>query len=54
MKFFNRIRPMQKPLHSIGAQRDKTDNRHLHMGEYWVFVLMWMFNPVLASLRGFQ
>jgi hypothetical protein len=54
LKFFKRIRPLLKSLHGIGTQRDKAGNRELHMDEYCVLVLMWMFNPVLTSMRGLQ
>ena len=54
LKFFKRIRPLLDSLHDIGAQRDQAGNRDLHMDEYCVLVLMWMFNPILTSLRGLQ
>ncbi|MBI1246836.1 hypothetical protein GC197_03200 [bacterium] len=54
LKFFKKIRPMLASLRGIGAQRDRAGNRDLHMDEYCVLVLMWMFNPILTSLRGLQ
>lgn len=54
LKFFNHIRPLLKSLHGIGIKRDKAGNRELHMDEYCVLVLMWMFNPILTSMRGLQ
>lgn len=54
LKFFERVRPLLKALHNIGTQRDRAGNRDLHMDEYCVLVLMWMFNPILTSLRGLQ
>lgn len=54
LKFFKKIRPLLDPLHEIGTQRDKSHNRDLHMDQYGVLVLMWMFNPILTSLRGLQ
>ncbi|GAA4443363.1 hypothetical protein GCM10023156_00360 [Novipirellula rosea] len=45
---------MLDSLHEIGTQRDKSHNRDLHMDQYGVLVLMWMFNPILTSLRGLQ
>jgi Transposase DDE domain len=54
LKFFKLIRPLLESLHDIGAQRDKSGNRDLHMDQYCVLVLMWMFNPILTSLRGLQ
>jgi Transposase DDE domain len=43
-----------EPLHAIGAQRDLAGNRSLHMDQYCLLVLMWLYNPVVDSLRGLQ
>ncbi len=43
-----------EPLHAIGTQRDQAGNRTLHMDQYCLLVLMWLYNPVLDSLRGLQ
>ena len=54
LKFFKKIRPLLDSLHGVGTARDKSGNRDLHMDQYGVLVLMWMFNPILTSLRGLQ
>ena len=54
LKFFKKVRPLLESLHDIGTQRDKSNNRSLHMDQYGVLVLMWLFNPILTSLRGLQ
>lgn len=54
LKFFKKIRPLLGSLHEIGTSRDKSGNRDLYMDEYCVLVLMWLFNPILTSLRGLQ
>ncbi len=54
LKKLRHIARMLKPLHEIGTARDKANNRSLHMDEYCLLVLMWMFNPVIDSLRGMQ
>lgn len=54
LKFFKKIRPLLETLHDVGTQRDRANNRELHMDQYGVLVLMWMFNPILTSLRGLQ
>lgn len=54
LKFFKKIRPLLECLQGIGAERDKSGNRDLHMDQYCVLVLMWMFNPILSSLRALQ
>lgn len=48
------IARLLEPLHEIGAARDKAGNRSLHMDEYCLLVLMWIFNPVIDSMRGMQ
>lgn len=54
LKFFKKIRPLLDSLHTVGADRDQAGNRQLHMDQYGVLVLMWLFNPILSSLRGLQ
>jgi hypothetical protein len=54
LKFFKKIRPLLDTLHEVGIKRDRAKNRDLHMDQYGVLVLMWMFNPILTSLRGLQ
>jgi hypothetical protein len=54
LKFFKKLRPLLESLHEVGTKRDKAANRDLHMDQYGVLVLMWMFNPILNSLRGLQ
>lgn len=54
LKFFKKSRPRLEPLHKIGIERDTAGNRDLHMDQYCILVLMWLFNPVLTSLRGLQ
>ncbi len=54
LKFFKKVRPLLDSLHDIGTARDKPRNRDRHMDQYGVLVLMWLFNPILTSLRGLQ
>ncbi|WP_143544096.1 IS4 family transposase, partial [Rhodopirellula sp. MGV] len=54
LKFFRKVKPLLDSLHGIGAARDTAKNRTLHYDQYCVLVLMWMFNPVVDSLRGLQ
>jgi hypothetical protein len=46
--------PLFKPLHEVGCQRDKAGNRQLHFDEYCLLLLLFLFNPVVTSLRGLQ
>ena len=48
------IKTLLKQLHNIGTERDKNGKRNLHMDEYCLLVLMWLFNPILDSLRALQ
>ena len=43
-----------KPLHRIGKTRDKAGNRDLHMDQYCALILLFMFSPVVDSLRSIQ
>lgn len=43
-----------KPLHQMGTARDKAGNRDLHMDQYCLLVLTWLYNPIIDSLRGLQ
>jgi len=54
LKQLSHMASLLEPLHKIGTERDKAGNRLLHMDEYCLMVLMWMFNPVIDSLRGMQ
>ncbi len=54
LKQLGQLASLLEPLHEIGAARDKAGNRSLHMDQYCLLVLMWMFNPVIDSLRGMQ
>ena len=53
-KDFRSLKPLLKRLHKVGTKRDKAGNRNLHMDEYCLLVLMWLYNPVVDSLRGIQ
>ena len=41
-------------LHGVGTERDRANNRQLHMDQYCLLVAMWLFNPIIDSLRGLQ
>ncbi len=38
-------------LHHSGCGRDKAGNRDLHFDDYVLLVLLWMFNPMIDSMR---
>jgi hypothetical protein len=54
MKYFDRLKPLLARLHEDGCQRDKAGNRELHYDQYCMLVLLYMFNPVVSSLRAIQ
>ena len=54
LKHFAKIRSLLGSLHSNGCERDKANNRSLHMDEYCLGVLLYLFNPAITSLRGIQ
>ena len=51
---FKALKPLLERLHDVGTERDVAGNRKLHMDEYCLLVLMWLYNPVVDSLRGLQ
>ena len=54
LKYFRRLLPMLDQLHGVGCQRDRAGNRSLHYDQYCMLVLLFMFNPILRSLRALQ
>jgi hypothetical protein len=54
LKYLDRLLPLLDQLHEVGCQRDKAGNRCLHYDQYCVLVLLYLFNPVLRSLRALQ
>ena len=54
LKYFDRLRPLLSRLHDDGCERDKSGNRELHYDQYCMLLLLYMFNPVVSSLRAIQ
>ncbi len=54
LKHFKSLLPLLERLHSVGTQRDKSHNRALHMDQYCLLVLTWLYSPILTSLRALQ
>lgn len=54
LKYLDLLLPMLGQLHEVGCQRDKAGNRKLHYDEYCLLVLLFLFNPIVRSLRGLQ
>lgn len=54
LKYFDTLKPLLSRLHDVGTERDTAGNRNLHMDQYCVLLLLWMFSPILTSLRALQ
>ena len=54
LKYFRALKPFLERLHDVGTERDKAQNRQLHMDQYCMLILIWLFTPIVDSLRGLQ
>ena len=54
LKYFDQLAPLLKRLHDDGCERDHAGNRDLHYDQYCMLMLLYLFNPVVTSLRGIQ
>jgi hypothetical protein len=54
LKYFQDLLPLFERLHKIGCERDKAGNRDLFMDQYCTLTLLFLFNPIVTSLRGLQ
>jgi hypothetical protein len=54
LKYFDQLAPLLERLHDDGCDRDRAGNRHLHYDQYCMLLLLFLFNPIVTSLRGIQ
>jgi hypothetical protein len=54
LKFFDKLAPILKRLHDDGCERDRAGNRNLHYDQYCMLLLLYLFNPIVTSMRGIQ
>ena len=54
LKFFDKLAPLLQRLHDDGCERDRAGNRTLHYDQYCMLLLLYLFNPIVSSLRGIQ
>ena len=54
LKYFDKLLPLFARLHEVGCKRDKAGNRRLHYDQYVALILLFLFNPVVTSLRALQ
>lgn len=54
LKRLRHLLPLLADLHDVGCERDTAGNRKLHFDEYVTLVLLYLFNPLIDSVRGLQ
>jgi len=54
LKYFDKLSPLLARLHDAGCERDKAGNRRLHFDQYCMLNMLFLFNPIVTSLRGIQ
>src|ERR1700730_3888507 len=54
LKYFDTLAPLLERLHDDGCGRDRAGNRQLHYDQYCLLILLYLFNPIVTSLRGLQ
>jgi len=54
LKYFKALGPLLERLHKVGKDRDKANSRHLHMDQYCTLILLWLYSPIVDSMRGLQ
>jgi hypothetical protein len=54
LKYFDQLAPLLARLHDDGCARDRAGNRQLHFDQYTLLILLYLFNPIVTSLRGLQ
>lgn len=52
LKYFDKLAPLLARLHGDACQRDKAGNRTLFFDQYIMLVLLFLFNPIVSSLRS--
>jgi len=54
MKQLRRVAGLLSFLHEAGCGRDRAGNRELHFDDYVLLVLLYLFNPLIDSMRTLQ
>jgi hypothetical protein len=52
LKYFDLLDTLLRRLHEVGCERDHAHNRQLHYDQYAMLILLFLFNPAVATLRG--
>jgi Transposase DDE domain len=53
-KQLSRVAGLLRHLHDNGCARDRAGNRELHFDDYVLLVLLYLFNPLIDSMRTLQ
>jgi hypothetical protein len=53
-KQLRRVAQLLSHLHANGCARDTAGNRELHFDDYVLLILLYLFNPMIDSLRSLQ
>ena len=54
LRHFKRLSPLLDRLHEVGTDRDRAGNRQLFFDQYCKLVLLYLFNPLISSMRMLQ
>jgi hypothetical protein len=54
LRHFKRLLPLLRRLDRVGCDRDTAGNRKLRMGDYCAVVMLYLFNPMIDSLRSLR
>ena len=54
LKYFARLLPLLDRLHDVGCERDTAGNRKLFFNDYVKAVLLYMWSPLIGSMRALQ
>src|SRR5207248_8468173 len=54
MKQLRRVAGLLSTLHRAGCARDTAANRELHFDDYVLLILLYLFNPLIDSMRCLQ
>jgi hypothetical protein len=54
LKYFDKLAPLLERLEDVGCERDKAGNRKLHFDQLCLLELLFLFNPIVSSLRAIE
>lgn len=54
LKYFDKLAPLLRRLHDAGCDRDRAGNRCLHFDQFCMLELLFLFNPIVSSLRAME